>query len=140
MPYDPLEPTPKDVIRGWAGDTDPVSEIIPDTTYVAVLVRHGAGFSEGDATDSAPFYRAAAEILRRVAVVLQADPSSISAPQDGSIGWGANRTKALEEKARELDAMATARDQSSKDSEIGKVVQVYSPYLTDMGDDWRGSW
>ena len=106
MPYNPLELAPKDVIRGWAGDTsnDVDNEIVPDATYLAVLARNGADSTEGAATDTAPFYRAAADILRRVAVVLQADPSSISAPSDGSIGWSGNRTKALELKAAELEA------------------------------------
>lgn len=133
MPYDPLEPTPKDVIRGWAGDTsnDSTSEIVQDATYLAVMARFGVGTAEGDPTDTAPFYRAAAEMLRRVAVQLQSRPTSISAPQDGSISW-ASRTKALEDKAKELDALADAIDAEGADSGWG-VVTIRDQFLTGSG-------
>lgn len=133
MSYDPTEPAPKDVIRGWAGDTsnDVDSEILPDTMYLAVLSRHGAEVTPGSATDTASFYRAAADLLRRTAVVIQANPSSISAPSDGSISWANNRTTALEAKAKELDAMAEA-DDAGGDDDWG-IVTVRSAFLTGGG-------
>lgn len=139
MPYNPLELAPKDVIRGWAGDTsnDVESEIVPDATYLAVLARYGADSAEGAATDTAPFYRAAADMLRRVAVVLQSDPSSINAPGDGAIGWSGNRTKALELKAAELEAKADAIDADAAEGDWG-VVTVRSNFLT--GSDWGETW
>lgn len=139
MPYNPLELAPKDVIRGWAGDTsnDVESEIVPDETYLAVLARYGADSAEGAASDTAPFYRAAADMLRRVAVKLQADPTSISAPSDGSIGWGGNRTKALELKAAELDAKA-AEIEADEAEGSWNVVTVRSDFLT--GSDWGDTW
>ncbi len=137
MSYDPTEPTPLDVIRGWAGDTsgDPATEIVKDETILSILTRYGAGSVPGFAT--APFYRAAAEVLRRVAVVLQARPSSLSAPADGSVTW-ASRTKALEDKARELDLLAIGLEsEANSQSEIGKVVTVYTPFLTGgWGEPW----
>lgn len=134
MPYDPTEPTPKDVIRGWAGDTsnDPMTEIVKDETYLATLERFGAGSGLGDPTDTAPFYRAAADLLRRVAVVLQAKPSSISAPQDGSVGWS-SRTSALEAKAKQLVAHADELEAADEGGFWGPVVTVRSNFLTGEG-------
>lgn len=142
MSYNPAEPTPLDVIRGWSGDTsnDPATEIVKDETILSILVRFGVGSAVGDPIDTAPFYRSAAETLRRVAVVLQSKPSSISAPADGSISW-ASRTKALEDKAKELDALADAIEAGTgNDSEIGKVVTIYAPYMAGEWDEWGETW
>lgn len=139
MPYNPLETTPKDVIRGWAGDTsnDTESEIVPDATYLAVLARYGADSSEGAATDTSPFYRAAAEILRRTAVQLQNRPSSISAPSDGSLSW-ASRTKALEDTAKEMDSIAAKLEEADADTNwFGPVVTVRDRFMTGGGgSEW----
>lgn len=139
MSYNPAEPTPLDVIRGWAGDTSnsPASEIVQDDTIVSVLTRYGAGSMAGDPINTAPFYRAAADVLRRVAVALQLRPSSISEPSDGSLSWS-GRTKALEDKAKELDALADAIEAGEgAESEVGKVVTVFAPY---MAGEWEEQW
>lgn len=134
MAYDPSELTPKDVIRGIAGDIAE-RELLQDETYLAVMARYGAGSGAGDPTDTAPFYRAAAEVVRRVATAIERQPTSISAPGDGSIGWGSSKSRSLLEKAKELDELADELEEN-EGSEIGKVVTVYTPYLTGGGEPW----
>lgn len=135
MPYNPAEPTPLDVIRGIAGDTSE-DELLEDATYLAVMARYGAGSEVGDPTDTAPFYRSAAEIIRRVATIIERQPTSVSEPRDGSVGWTAFKSKALLLKADELERLADAID-AGGESGVGKVVTVFAPY---MAGDWDEPW
>lgn len=139
MSYDPTEPTPKDVIRGLAGDTsnDADSEILQDATYLAVMARWGVGSGVGEPMDTAGYYRAAAEILRRTAVQLQNRPSSISAPSDGSLSW-ASRTKALEDTAKEMESIALKLEEADADTNwFGPVVTVRDRFMTGGGgSEW----
>jgi len=123
--YDPTQPTPVDVIRAMARDTANVAEeeILQDEEYIAVLEQFGASWAIGAATDTAPFYRASAELLRQVATAIEQDPSSISAPKDGSIGYG-NRTQTLRDKAKAMDAKADALD-AAAESDI-PIVSMFS--------------
>lgn len=136
MAYDPSETAPKDVIRGMAGDTvEP--ELLQDATYLSVMSRYGAGAADGDPANTAPFYRAAAEIIRRVATVIERQPTQISAPGDGSVGWTAFKSKALLAKAEELDALAEELEAADSESEFGKVVTVTTPFLS---GGWGTQW
>lgn len=121
--YDPAEITPLDVIRGMAVDTtDP--GIVADETYEAVMASYGVVD-----VDTAPFYRAAANILRRVAVAIARQPTSVAATGDGSIGWAATRTKELTDLADALDAKADAIDGASGGHWTSRVT-VRSRFLT----------
>lgn len=138
MSYDAMELEPKDVIRGWAGDTsnDVESEIAPDATYVAVLTRYGAATAPGSATDTAPFYRAAIDILQRVASAVEREPTSISAPGDGSIGWTAFKSKALLEKIADLKKRLEAAEESEDQDDGWGVVTVTNNFLTGGVETW----
>ena len=141
MSYSPQEPTPVDVIRRMAGDTsnDSATEILADDTYAAILGRFGVGIAPGTDMTTAAFHRAAAEALRSVAVAIERDPTSISAPSDGSIGW-TNRTQSLRDQAKALDAKADALDAAAADSFWGPVITVRSDFLTNARNGRGESW
>lgn len=134
MSYDPTQPTPVDVIRAMARDTNGVvnadgayeGEILQDAEYVAVLGQFGVATVAGTPTDTAPFYRAAASLLRQVATSIEQDPSSISAPKDGSIGYS-NPTQSLRDQAKLLEAKADALDaQAEVEAMETPIVSMYA--------------
>lgn len=132
MPYDPQELTPRDVIRGMAGDTaEP--EWLPDETYDAILARRGVP-AEGWAS-SPLFLRAGSEILRRVAIAIENAPSSFTAVGDMAVSWS-NRTRTLRDLADELDGQAGAIEED----EAGVIgyTRISSRFLTGsgVGDEW----
>lgn len=131
MSYDPSQPTPIDVIRGMVRDTsdDPETEILQNAEYAAILGRFGVGTTAGTDTTTAAFHRAAAESMRTVAIAIERDPTSISAPSDGNIGW-TNRTQTLRKQADVLDAKADAIDAESGGGFWGAPVTVRSRFLT----------
>ena len=131
MTYSPSQPTPIDVIRGMAGDTsnDVTTELMADAEYAATLGRFGVGATAGTDVTTAAFHRAAADILRAIAVRIEALPTSISAPSDGSIGW-ASRTASLRDMAKSEDAKADALDADAADGFWGPVTTVSSHFLT----------
>lgn len=126
--YDPTQPTPLDVIRGYARDTsnDPATEILQDAEYTAILTRHGVTVE----TDTAGFYRAAAEALRQVAVTIEQQPTSVAATSDGSVGWSANRTTSLRAMADWLDGKADKIEADEAGGFWGPVVTVKGDFLT----------
>ena len=128
MTYDPAELLPLDVIRGLAGDTsdDPDTEILQDVQIEAIMARWGV---DGE-TDSAGFFRAAAESVRRVAMVIEQRPTSLSSPGDGSIGW-TSPASGLLKLAASLDARADALDAAASASGAwGAPITVTSRFLT----------
>lgn len=137
MTYAPSQPTPIDVIRGMAGDTsnDPATELMADAEYAAILGRFGVGATAGTDVTTAAFHRAAADALRAIAVRIEALPTSISAPSDGSIGW-ASRTASLRDLAKSEDAKADAADADS--GFWGPTVTVSAHFLT--GTDEVAGW
>lgn len=130
MTYDPASLAPIDVIRRMAGDTsNDESELMVDAEYASILGRFGVGIAPETPVDTAAFHRAAADALRSLAVRIEAMPTSISAPADGSIGWS-SRTASLREQARVLEAKADQLDAADADSFWGPTVTVRSSFLT----------
>ena len=131
MSYNPSEPTVRDQIRGLAGDTTE-PEWLSDATYDAVIARWGV--PAVDWSSSPKFLRAAAELLRRVAVALEQDITSFTATGDMSVSWG-DRTRSLRALATQLDSQADDLDQ---DAGIVGRIRFKSDFLTGRGG--RGEW
>lgn len=133
MSYSPTELTPRDVIRGMAGDTaEP--EWLTDETYDSILGRYGVPVV---GWQSSPlFLRAGAEILRRVAVAIEQKPTSFTATGDMSVGW-ADRTRSLRALAEQLDGQADELEESESDF-FGPRATVKNRFLTGSGvrDEW----
>lgn len=139
MPYDPTVPTPLNVVRRMAGDTsgDPASETMQDAEYLAIFAQYGVPPDVGAPTTTAAFYRAAAEALRGVAIRLEARPSSMSQPEEGSISFS-GRTTTLREQAAAFDAKAATLEASAAGG-FGTVLRVRGAYLTgrrESGSTW----
>lgn len=129
MAFDPTLPTTLDRIRLIVGDTsnDPETEIFPDTVYTATIAEHDN------------WKLAAAAMAEAVAVKIEQDPTSVSFPQDLSVGW-TDRTRSLRATATRLRAEAAAEDaallgavRSVALTRGGSVASEYRP-----GDDYRG--
>ncbi len=140
MTYSPSQPTPIDVIRGMGRDTsnDPATELMADAEYAAILGRFGVGATAGTDITTAAFHRAAAEAMRQLAIAIEALPTSISAPADGSIGWS-SRTQSLRDQAKALDAKAAQIDAAATDGFWGPTVTVSAHFLTGTpngGAEW----
>ena len=133
MSYDPTESTPRDVIRGLAGDTaDPFW--IADETYDAVISKWGVPVSEW--SSSPKFLRAGAEMLRRVAVALEQEVTSFGATGDMNVGWG-DRTRSLRELASQLESQAADLEQDQV-SAWGGRIRFKSRFQTGVegGSEW----
>lgn len=95
MAYDPALTTDRDWMRSRLGDTDDAAPFAPDETYDAYLAA---------ADDN--WRLAAAALARSLASTAINRPSSLSAPDEGSISWN-DRAAAWLKIAAELEAEAT---------------------------------
>ena len=129
MSYDATEPTTRDMLRGLVGDTDPDAEILQDVTYDALLTRYGAPNDPLVAVGSAAYLRAGAEAARRVAIAIENDPTSVSAPEEGSVSWS-SRTASLQKLAVSLDAQAAALEVPASQPLFGAPVTIRGTFLS----------
>lgn len=124
MTYDAALTTTRDNIRLIVGDTsnDVLAEIFPDTTYDAQIAGH------------VHWKLAAASMAEATAVKIEQNPTSVSFPQDMSVGWS-DRTRTLRATASQLRAEANA--------EIAGVGTLTSTRLhrdgTNAGAEYRAS-
>lgn len=141
MSYESHEPTPVDVMRGLAGDTsnDEATEILADDTYAAILGRFGVGLEAGTPVTTAAFYRAAAEAVRRVMHLVASRPTSISDPEEGSIGWS-GRLEGLKATVATLDALAADAAANEAGGVFGAPVTFRSHFLTGSTHEEHGEW
>lgn len=132
MSYSPSELTARDQIRGMAGDTTS-PEWLADATYDAVLAKWGVPGSEW--SSSPKFLRAAAELIRRVAVAIEQDVTSYTATGDFSASWG-DRTRTLRALATQLESQAADIEQGEA-AGWGGTIRFKSQFLTgSRGNEW----
>ena len=132
MSYNASELTTRDQIRGMSGDTsDPFW--IANETIDAVISKWGVPGSEW--SSSPKFLRAAAEVVKRVAVAIENDITGYTATGDMSVSWG-DRTRSLRALAVQLESQA---DDIEADEASGwGVVTIRSNFLTGTrgGNEW----
>lgn len=134
MSYDPQELTPRDVIRGWTGDTG-ATEWLTDDTYDAIIVRWGVPAVGW--VDSVSLYRAGVETILRVASLVERRISSFSVPEELAVSWDSNRTRSLRSLADQLAKKADELD-SANDSFFGTSVTMTSQFL--LGGEGGAEW
>lgn len=133
MSYDPHELTARDQIRGMATDTSE-PEWVADETYDSVLAKWGVPSSDWER--SPKFLRAAAELVRRVASLIENDITSFTATGDMSVGWG-DRTRSLRDLATQLESQAADLERDEV-SAWGGRLRFKSRFQTGVegGNEW----